>query len=126
MWHSFHENENENEVPGFVACDACYEDHLITRPLLADRFQAVPYAQAEHDAWACDMAILYTNRGYEEKAKEGDWEGFVVGTRARLGADRCDERAQGFTNGWQVCRAGPNDVAVCAACYLDNVAHFFF
>lgn len=61
-----------DDIPGFVCCEACYEDH-ITATSFSSRFGLVPTElHKSGDVWACDMSLAYLAKLYHEKSKISD------------------------------------------------------
>ncbi|TRX91653.1 hypothetical protein FHL15_007435 [Xylaria flabelliformis] len=115
---------NSDDVPNFLVCEACREDKLQTNQF-AGRFAACRSSQPDDAVWACDMAIPFVEREYEEKGKRDDWVGFTVESKARLATQPCPE-TQGvsvYTRKWFVPKAGPRGFVLCAACFSDQVLH---
>jgi hypothetical protein len=114
-----------NEIPNFISCQACYEDHLMTNHFV-DHFIPSSQPQPAEVVWACDMPIPYIEREYEKRGKLNDWAGFVVETKARMTAQPCPQRTQVATYGraWFVPKTGgAPGLVLCAACYSDQVTH---
>ncbi|KAL7621798.1 hypothetical protein AAE478_007297 [Parahypoxylon ruwenzoriense] len=87
-----------DEISGFVSCQACYEDHILTSSFAAHLESAPP--QPADDTWACDMAISFIQKEYDDKGKLNDWASFVAETKNGLFG-----------------------LILCAACYCDQVIH---
>ncbi|KAF2971602.1 hypothetical protein GQX73_g1996 [Xylaria multiplex] len=113
-----------NKIPNFLSCQACYEDKLMTKQF-ADRFSISTEAQPADALWACDMAIPFIEREYEEKGKTDDWQGFVVEVKARINSQPCPQgkRVVPYGRNWFVPKGGPQGLVLCAACYCDHVIH---
>ncbi|KAI2470185.1 hypothetical protein F4781DRAFT_391465 [Annulohypoxylon bovei var. microspora] len=110
-------------IPGFVTCQACYEDHILTNDFSANFEPAPP--QPEGDTWACDLAVPFIEKEYEARGKLNDWAGFVNETKARMSIKACPGRGKALTYGknWFVPKAGPEGLVLCAGCYCDQVIH---
>ncbi|KAI0856966.1 hypothetical protein F4860DRAFT_518381 [Xylaria cubensis] len=115
---------NGDEIPNFLVCEACREDKLQTNQF-AGRFAACRLSQPDDAVWACDMAIPFVEREYEEKGKRDDWDGFTVEAKARLAMQTCPgtQGVSVYTRKWFVPKAGPRGFVLCAACYYDQVLH---
>ncbi|KAI1211153.1 uncharacterized protein F4807DRAFT_419220 [Annulohypoxylon truncatum] len=110
-------------IPGFVACQACYEDYILTNHFSANFEPAPP--QPEGETWACDMAVPFIEKEYAARGKASDWAGFANETKARMSIKACPGRGRASTYGkkWFVPKAGPEGLVLCAACYCDQVIH---
>ncbi|KAI1743010.1 hypothetical protein F4680DRAFT_410788 [Xylaria scruposa] len=115
---------NGDDIPNFLVCEACREDKLQTNQF-ADRFAACRLSQPDDAVWACDMAIPFVEREYEEKGKRDDWTGFAVEAKARLSMQSCPgtQGVSVYTRKWFVPKAGSRGFILCAACYYDQVLH---
>ncbi|KAI1451471.1 hypothetical protein F4805DRAFT_463769 [Annulohypoxylon moriforme] len=112
-----------NAIPGFVSCQACHEDYILTNHFSVN-FEPAP-SQPEGDTWACDIAIPFIGKEYEARGKLNDWAGFVNETKARLSIKACPGRGRALTYGkkWFVPKIGPEGLVLCAGCYCDQVIH---
>ncbi|KAI0505758.1 hypothetical protein F5B22DRAFT_626696 [Xylaria bambusicola] len=110
------------DLPGFLSCEACYEDMVLTNQF-AHNLSVHTDSQGADDVWSCDIAVPFIEREYEQKAKQNDWEGFVAEAQARLTGRPCPGSAsiRGYGRKWFVPRAGPQDLILCFACYCDQV-----
>ncbi|KAI0602035.1 hypothetical protein F4775DRAFT_296738 [Biscogniauxia sp. FL1348] len=118
-WYS----PRSNAIPGFVSCQACYEDRLVNNQF-ATMFE--PWGpQPASETWACDVAIPFIQNEYEARGKHNDWIGFVTEAKARMSGSPCPQRQQVATHGknWFVPVAGPEGLVLCAACYCDQIIH---
>ncbi|KAI0450244.1 hypothetical protein F5B21DRAFT_443233 [Xylaria acuta] len=118
-----------NDIPHFVACEACVEDKLRTNHRFASRFAACAQPQPDDAVWACDMAVPFVEDEYDERARrdddDDDWAGFAVRAKARMATQPCPG-AQGapvYGRNWFVPAAGPRSLVLCAACYYDYFSH---
>lgn len=112
-----------DDIPGFVCCEACYEDH-ITATSFSSRFGLVPPELHTSDqAWACDMALSYIAKLYPVKSKANDWDTFAAEAKGRLAFDHCPQDVSKGTYHklWFVPKNGPDGLAFCPACWADNV-----
>ncbi|ETS78568.1 hypothetical protein PFICI_10630 [Pestalotiopsis fici W106-1] len=122
-------NTRDNAIPGFLVCEACYEDYVGCTPSLATFFQAHPQGQGPTEVWSCDFALSFIQRQYAADSKNTNprigWDNFVVEAKARIGITRCGqgERVRTFGRKWFQPVSGPKDLVVCAACYCDEVIH---
>ncbi|KAF4341867.1 integral membrane protein [Fusarium beomiforme] len=110
-----------NEIDGFIACDACYED-CIGGTAFESHFQ--PYRQQGQDEkWMCDMCIPYIAKTAVKMAKQNHWNGFVGAAKVRIQLPLCEGRDEESNSGhWMVPRRKIKDLTICEACYLDKLA----
>ncbi|KAH7219976.1 hypothetical protein BKA60DRAFT_596295 [Fusarium oxysporum] len=88
-----------NEIDGFISCDACYEDHILYRQ------------QGQDEKWMCDLCIPYIAKTAVKMAKQNHWNGFIEAAKVRS------------NNGhWMLPRRKIKDMTICEACYLDKLA----
>ncbi|RSL62930.1 hypothetical protein CEP54_005515 [Fusarium duplospermum] len=111
----------QNEVNGFVTCEACYEDHVVGTPFERQFSPSRPHPQEEK--WTCDMAILYVQKMVTQTAKQNDWQGFVAAAKKRLELPACEgEVVEANSRTWYLPHRKIKDMYVCEACYLDKLA----
>ncbi|KAM5373934.1 hypothetical protein ACJZ2D_006763 [Fusarium nematophilum] len=110
----------QNEINGFVTCEACYEDRVV-----GTAFESRFSPSREHPAeekWECDMCIPYIQQAVVKMAKENDWAGFVAAAQRRIELPACDgQKVRNNTRNWFI-REDIEGLHVCEACYLDKVA----
>jgi hypothetical protein len=109
----------------FLACEACYEDHLLAGPF-ALQFGPHDRPQPADAVWACDVAVPYIPKMYEKKSEEGDWPGFVECVKSRLAEPPCPGATElvSFGRSWYVPKpeTGAGGIMLCYACFCDSVA----
>ncbi|KAM6511735.1 hypothetical protein FALCPG4_016734 [Fusarium falciforme] len=111
----------QNEINGFVTCEACYEDHVVGTPFEHQFSPSRPHPQEEK--WTCDMAIPYVQKMVTQTAKQNDWQGFVAAAKKRLELPVCEgEVVEASSRTWYLPRRKIKDMYVCEACYLDRLA----
>ncbi|RSM01580.1 hypothetical protein CEP52_008446 [Fusarium oligoseptatum] len=111
----------QNEINGFVTCEACYEDHVVGTPFERQFSPSRPHPQEEK--WTCDMAILYVQKMVTQTAKQNDWQGFVAAAKKRLELPVCEgEVVEANSRTWYLPRRKIKDMYVCEACYMDKLA----
>ncbi|KAI0851215.1 hypothetical protein F5Y00DRAFT_251833 [Daldinia vernicosa] len=112
-----------NNIPGFVSCEACYEDRILTNHFFVNFEPTQP--QPAEDTWSCDLAVPFIEKEYEAKGKGNDWAGFVSETKARMSIKPCPQRNLELTYGrkWFVPKHGPEGLVLCSGCYCDRVIH---
>ncbi|KAL2672670.1 hypothetical protein Neosp_013384 [[Neocosmospora] mangrovei] len=111
----------QNEIDGFVTCEACYEDHVVDTPFEHQFSPSRPHPQEEK--WTCDMAIPYVQKMVTQSAKQNDWQGFVAAAKKRMELPVCDgEAVEASGRTWYLPRRKIKDMYVCEACYMDKLA----
>ncbi|CAG7566143.1 unnamed protein product [Fusarium equiseti] len=110
-----------NEVDGFISCDACYEDRIAGTPFQT-RFS--PYRQqGPEEKWMCDLCIPYLSTAIVKMSKQDHWNGFVEAVKARIHLPVCEGRDEESNNGlWILPRRRIENMTICEACYLDKLA----
>lgn len=112
----------QNEVPGFIACEACYEEAVLATPVGA-RFAFNPTQM--NDGATCDIQVPYIHRLLVKKCKqETDWQRFVEGAKMRLGLLPCPtttHRHESEGKWWTLTGVGGSAFSICEACYADQV-----
>ncbi|KAJ4005620.1 hypothetical protein NW752_002455 [Fusarium irregulare] len=110
-----------NEVDGFISCDACYEDR-IAGTSFQSRFS--PYRQqGPEEKWMCDLCIPYLSTAIVKMSKQDHWSGFVEAVKARIHLPVCEGRDEESNNGhWILPRRRIENMTICEACYLDKLA----
>ncbi|KAI1655993.1 hypothetical protein F4813DRAFT_381825 [Daldinia decipiens] len=112
-----------NDIPGFVSCEDCYEDRILTNHFFVN-FEPTQLQPAE-DTWSCDIAVPFIEKEYEARGKVNDWAGFVSETKASMSIKPCPQRNPESTYGrkWLVPKRGPEGLVLCSGCYYDRVIH---
>ncbi|GAB0134866.1 hypothetical protein EsDP_00003220 [Epichloe bromicola] len=109
-----------NEINGFIACEACYEDKII-----GTSFQShfMPFReQGPKDEWTCNAALSYVTRAIEQLSKSNDWSGFVSSANRRLLYPACEGKDIAWNEGvWFTTRRKIDNFHVCGACYMDRL-----
>ncbi|CAK7264476.1 hypothetical protein SEPCBS57363_001101 [Sporothrix epigloea] len=113
-------------IPGLVICEACFQDVACLSPF-AYNFESSPPHNNPNDTWACDLAVAFIRKEFEERSKSNDWQNFCSEAKARLEIQACPKNTQVMISlrKWftPVPGKGPEDAVVCAACYCDRVLH---
>ena len=124
----------KDEIPGFVCCEACYEDQLSSSSF---SLHFVPYweQQPVDQVWSCDLAIPYLQRSLQGYARCANWHGFVQAACHRMSLPPCVSGVPALASAkrwYNTVRPSPvSGMTVCEACYLDragwqeNVAQHF-
>lgn len=114
---------SEDEIPGFVCCEACHED-VVLGTNFALRFSPYWEQQPTDQTWSCDLAIPYLKRSLPRFAWKGDWHGFVQVCRRRMSLPECARGVSALATQktwFNTVRPSPiHDMTVCEACYLDR------
>ncbi|KAI0155278.1 hypothetical protein GGR57DRAFT_491737 [Xylariaceae sp. FL1272] len=113
-----------NQVPNFLACEACYQDYIVDNRF-ANQFTPFLQQQSENSTWSCDMAIPYIREDLAEKAKQDAWTSFTTEAKARLAFPRCPGREAVTTVGrnWFAPKQRVPGLVLCVACYCDQIGH---
>ncbi|KAK2930802.1 hypothetical protein FoTM2_008312 [Fusarium oxysporum f. sp. vasinfectum] len=110
-----------NEIDGFISCDACYEDHVVGTAF-ESRFQLYRQ-QVQDEKWMCDLCIPYIAKTAVKMAKQNHWNGFIEAAKVRVHLPLCEGRDEESNNGhWMLPRRKIKDMTICEACYLDKLA----
>ncbi len=114
-----------NDIDGFIACEACYEDSVVGTPF-EPRF--TPYQQqGPDDKWTCDMQIPYIMRAAADFSKRNDWQGFVTAATKRCQVPACEGKDVELNSlTWYLPRRNIDNFHVCETCYLDKLAYTEF
>ncbi|KAH8204476.1 hypothetical protein TruAng_001392 [Truncatella angustata] len=122
-------NTPDNSIPGFLACEACYEDYSACAPGLSTFLQPHHHVQGPQDTWACDFALPFIQKQYEADSKNADtrdgWNNFAIEAKARINCPPCGQARSIRSRGrnWFQPIAGPAGIIICASCYFDHVVH---
>ncbi|XEV03099.1 hypothetical protein FSHL1_008386 [Fusarium sambucinum] len=110
-----------NEVDGFISCEACYEDRIVGTGF-EGRFS--PYRQQGPDEnWMCDLCIPYIATVAVKMSKTNNWSGFCEAVKARIHLSACEGKDEESNSGhWILPRRRINNMTICEACYLDKLA----
>jgi hypothetical protein len=114
----------DNDIEGFVACEACYEDRVV-----GDSFESrfTPKEQGADEKVSCDLCIPYIMHAIVRCAKTNDWADFVTCARHRLQVPQCDGTKVAYNSReWLMPRQRIENLYFCERCYLDKVAHTQF
>ncbi|RYC92561.1 hypothetical protein BFJ63_vAg4620 [Fusarium oxysporum f. sp. narcissi] len=110
-----------NEIDGFISCDACYEGHVVGTAF-ESRFQLYRQ-QGQDEKWMCDLCIPYIAKTAVKMAKQNHWNGFIEAAKVRVHLPLCEGRDEESNNGhWMLPRRKIKDMTICEACYLDKLA----
>ncbi|CAK7232097.1 hypothetical protein SEUCBS140593_008145 [Sporothrix eucalyptigena] len=111
-------------IPGLVICEACFQDVACLSPF-AYNFEPTPPHNNASETWACDLAVSFIRKEFDERSKTNDWPSFCNEAKARLGMQPCPKTTQVMISlrKWftPVPGKGPEDAVLCAACYCDRV-----
>ncbi|KAH7029521.1 uncharacterized protein B0I36DRAFT_385012 [Microdochium trichocladiopsis] len=133
QWYKLRQND---DIPGFICCQACYEDRLMCFPQLAEAEFVQSPPQQPQDHWACDMATPYLQREYErciaaakmgqDSPSESEWRAFCREARARMAMPLCGgyQLMNTYRRTWFVPDDGDlSGLVLCQACYCDSILH---
>ncbi|KAH7026939.1 hypothetical protein B0J12DRAFT_584641 [Macrophomina phaseolina] len=109
-----------NDVPGFLACEACYEEMLVGTTF-QDNFAFYPHAQGPEDKWSCDLALEYIRHGLVRALKTSDWNAFVSMASRRTFIPACagTQGVAAHSRKWYKPANPIEGVVTCEACHLD-------
>ncbi|KAM0228655.1 hypothetical protein ACHAP5_011887 [Fusarium lateritium] len=109
-----------DEIDGFITCEACYEDNL-AGTVFEPRFS--PYRQqGQEEKWMCDMCIPYVAKTAVKTSKQNNWNGFVEAAKMRIHLPACEGKDEESNNGhWILPRRKIKGMTICEACYLDKL-----
>lgn len=119
----------DNTIPGFLACEACYEDYAASIPSLSNFIKPHHQKQGPKEIWACDFALPFIQKQYDADGKTPNhrdgWRNFSVEAKSRIGIARCSQTQsiRSFGKKWFQPISGPDSIISCAACYCDQVIH---
>jgi hypothetical protein len=113
------------EIEGFVACEACYEDHILDSPF-ANFFGPCTTIQGQNDTWACDLHHEYIKRSFRKLSRMGNvhtgWASFVSGASKRFALPACEGKAVlARSLNWYRLRQAIGNLDFCEACYMDQM-----
>lgn len=114
----------DNAIPNMVVCQACYEDHVMSRHFAA-RFTVFPKRQAEGEAWTCDFARPFVRKQYYSDVDVNDWANFCKRISERLDVPTCpksDVVGPGYSS-WYAPVEELDMFSICQACHYDFVLH---
>ncbi|KAJ2979201.1 hypothetical protein NQ176_g3392 [Zarea fungicola] len=111
----------QNDIDGFIACEACYEDNIASTPF-ESRFEVSKDTQGDNK-WICDMSIQYVRKAVAQMSQRNDWFSFVDGASRRFKLRACtgESVARVDTGNWYTTRHKLEGFQVCHACYMDKV-----
>lgn len=120
-WHSA---KNRN-IPGFVACEACYMDCIQGGPL-ATHFEPSPDKQLEPDVWVCDLSVSFIRRHLAHATSPSDWPSFCAKASTRMQLQSCPGSQAVFPSSyrWFSPASGPKELLICSACLHDHIDGF--
>ncbi len=114
----------QDEINGFLACEACYEDVILAMPW-GLRFLHNPGAQQPGQRVGCCIPSDAFGRMVRECGRRGDWNGFVRRANAKLMKNQapCNNRAKFKTIRdcrWWTVKGSSGDLKFCDTCYTDK------
>ncbi|KOS23203.1 hypothetical protein ESCO_004014 [Escovopsis weberi] len=113
-------NMVNNEINGFVSCEACYEDR-IAGGLFEHKFQP-DQRQGKDEQWSCDVWVPFISRSIVKKAKQNNWAEFVALATRRFQLPACaGKQVQSNSGTWYRTRHRIENLEVCETCYMDKL-----
>ncbi|KAL5340693.1 hypothetical protein BJX70DRAFT_104359 [Aspergillus crustosus] len=116
-----------SRFPGFVACEACYEDVLLASPL-KDVFSECTTLQAAYPYWSCDVAVPFV----QKLALKADLGVFISATARHLELPACEKEGSmvaAHSRRWYQPRPSnisAEGITICERCYHDFAIHSEF
>lgn len=114
---------SNDEIPGFVCCEACYED-VVLGTVFGPNFAPYWQEQAVDQVWSCDLAVPYLKHCLQGYGRRRDWNGFVHAGRYRMSLPTCERGVAVLASAkkwYNTVRPSPiPDMDICEACYLDS------
>ena len=111
----------DGAIPGFVACEACYEDYILASSF-AGRFALHKRAQTSDAIWACDLSLKAILRAFSHCSKAGDWKQFTSFASMRLNLPNCISYEWLPTTSVKWYQPKNLDFIMCETCYVDSTA----
>lgn len=110
----------ENEIEGFLACEACFEDYIVGTGF-ESHFGTYPEGARR---WSCDMALPYILGAVAPMSKYNNWNGFITtaGRRMQLPACKGEEIQSDAVEWYLLKNYDVENFQVCETCYLDKIA----
>ncbi|RPA89082.1 hypothetical protein L873DRAFT_1723352 [Choiromyces venosus 120613-1] len=120
----------DGSMPRFRCCDACYQDMVMATGFASYFAPANP--QPEEEAWVCDLSFPFISGGmlsvsnYQDNVKD-QWEDFVSVVRFRHNVPPCpgSAKVKSGERKWYIPKRPIPGLAICEACYCDNVIPHF-
>lgn len=121
----------DRSMPRFRCCDACYQDLVMATGFASYFAPANP--QPEEEAWVCDLSFPFISGGmlsvsnYQDNIRKDQWDDFVSIVRFRHNVPPCpgSAKVKSEKRKWYIPKRPIPGLAVCEACYCDNVIPHF-
>lgn len=111
----------DNDIDGFIACEACYEDRIVGSSF--ESRWSLYRQQGANDKWMCDLCLPYLTQAIAPMARQNDWSGFIDAANKRIKLPDCEEKdVELNSRNWYSLRRKMDNVDICEACYLDKLA----
>ncbi|KAG9254788.1 uncharacterized protein F5Z01DRAFT_94492 [Emericellopsis atlantica] len=112
-----------DDIPSFVVCEACYEDHMAFQESSGHFFALPEDLHKPENTWACDLAIPYILRLWKKLGKDLTWDQFVAEAKGRMSFNPCPgaKAMSTYNKHWFVPKTGHEGLMVCAACWADHI-----
>ncbi|KAL7912850.1 hypothetical protein GGI35DRAFT_264751 [Trichoderma velutinum] len=109
-----------NDIEGFVACEACIEDHVVGTSF-ESKFGSYPEGVS---SFSCDLSIPYVVGAIAPMSKHNNWNGFVSTASRRFQLPVCKgEQIRTDTAEWYLSKNHAiENFQVCETCYWDKLA----
>ncbi|KAG0132768.1 hypothetical protein HOY82DRAFT_557633 [Tuber indicum] len=121
----------DGSMPKFRCCDACYQDMVMATGFSSYFAPANP--QPEEEAWVCDLSFPFISGGmlsvsnYQDNIRKDQWDDFVSVVKFRHDVPPCPgpSMVKSGERKWYIPKRPIPGLAVCEACYCDNVIPHF-
>ncbi|PWW74255.1 hypothetical protein C7212DRAFT_283282 [Tuber magnatum] len=121
----------DGSMPRFRCCDACYQDIVMATGFSS--YFALANPQPEEEAWVCDLSFPFIAGGmlslsnYQDNIRKDQWDEFVSVVRFRHNVPLCPgpTKVKSGERRWYIPKRPIPGLAVCQACYCDNVVPHF-
>jgi hypothetical protein len=114
-----------NEIPNFVACEACYEG-IILGTAFADRFGPQTTPQGPADKWVCSMSYDFIVKAILRHSVSPEpqysWPALVRDATKRLGLPVCTQESMVASKQAWVRFRQRQDIRYCETCFMDEIA----
>ncbi|UKZ80587.1 hypothetical protein TrVFT333_008349 [Trichoderma virens FT-333] len=110
----------DNDIEGFVACEACYEDYIVGTSF-EPKFGTYPEGVS---TFSCDLSISYIAGSVAPMSKHNNWNGFINTASRRFQLPACKgEQIRTDAGEWYLSKNHAiENFQVCETCYLDKLA----
>ncbi|GAM88151.1 hypothetical protein ANO11243_061820 [Dothideomycetidae sp. 11243] len=113
-----------SQSTGFVACEACYEDHVLANSF-ASHFRPSDPGQQVGEFWACDFCIPVIKRAYWKLSKSRNgWDEWQSLISKRMSLPQCNgQEVDAASCEWYKLRGTADGMVFCSTCFHDKVMY---